>query len=190
MPKGVYIRKVTEVTLKPENIYAKVHQYLRRRHGNAQKCEFCGEVGKEELKRWNIEWALKKGKVYSKNVDDYLHLCIKCHRKYDVTEQFRELIRQRLKGNTNKRKPVGQYLDGILIATFPSGTHAAIVMGVVPSTINSVLKKTDRKVKGFEWRRLTDYERLSDIISRMINEYPEFEGVLKEVVRRYEEKMA
>lgn len=31
---------------------------------------------------------------------------------------------------------------------------------------------------------------LEEIIEEMINEYPEFEGVLKEVVRRYEEKMA
>jgi len=71
--------------------YEKVHQWLRRHYGNPSKCEDCGKVGSysthtwkgREVKRWNIEWALRSGKEHKRNIDNYVGFCGGCHRKLD-----------------------------------------------------------------------------------------------------------
>lgn len=59
--------------------YHRAHYYLRTNHGKANKCESKECLGVSR----NYEWALKKGKEYSFNKDDYLQLCKSCHSKYD-----------------------------------------------------------------------------------------------------------
>lgn len=59
------------------------HSFLRKWFGHPKKCKKCGLKGKRRNNRWSVEWALKKGKSYSQNPKDYIHLCRKCHRTYD-----------------------------------------------------------------------------------------------------------
>jgi len=57
--------------------YFAIHAKIQRQKGKAKKCEHCGtEKGK-------IEWA-NKDHEYSRNPEDYISLCVRCHRKYDV----------------------------------------------------------------------------------------------------------
>src|SRR3990167_5436844 len=56
--------------------YAGLHMWIQNKLGKPNKCEFCKkENGK-------FEWA-NKSKKYFRNLQDWLRLCISCHRKYD-----------------------------------------------------------------------------------------------------------
>jgi hypothetical protein len=76
--------------------YGAYHSWLRLHHGKATKCEnkLCvyprvDSYGKVEEKPRRYEWALIKGKVYSRSPEDYMQLCVSCHRRYDFTEEIR-----------------------------------------------------------------------------------------------------
>lgn len=62
--------------------YDNCHYYIKKVYGSAKQCEKCGKKG-TKIKKWNIHWALIRGRVYSKNRDDYMQLCASCHSKYD-----------------------------------------------------------------------------------------------------------
>lgn len=73
--------------------YQSKHQFLKRNYGNPKMCEFCNVTGyKEKGGRWSIHWALRKGKEYTHNLEDYMGLCRKCHGKYDWNESKREYV--------------------------------------------------------------------------------------------------
>ena len=85
--------------------YVAKHTWIVKHYGNAKKCENkkcvyprvnSKNVYIEAPKRF--EWALIKGKKYTRNVKDYIQLCPSCHRKYDYTEEYREKQRQRMLG--------------------------------------------------------------------------------------------
>lgn len=85
--------------------YHAMHSWVRSKHGKPIKCEQCNEPGKLEGKtrsRWNIEYALKKSKEASRNIEDYMCLCKSCHRKMDMTEQIKKNI-----SDSNKGKRLG-----------------------------------------------------------------------------------
>jgi hypothetical protein len=60
--------------------YHRVHQWLHRNHGKASKCENDNCDGNSN----DFEWALLKGKVYDKDVSNFIQLCVICHRRYDL----------------------------------------------------------------------------------------------------------
>src|SRR3990167_8397377 len=53
-----------------------LHLRVERAKGKPNKCEFCGTIKGE------FEWANKSHK-YLRDLNDWLRLCIPCHRKYD-----------------------------------------------------------------------------------------------------------
>ena len=59
--------------------YNKIHAWLFTKHGSAEKCEneTCSGTSR------NFQWALKAGKRHEKKRENYLQLCIYCHRRYD-----------------------------------------------------------------------------------------------------------
>lgn len=63
--------------------YGALHDWLRLHYGKASHCEFCGTSGNPRGRRWNIEWALRKGMSYERKIENYIMLCAKCHTKYD-----------------------------------------------------------------------------------------------------------
>lgn len=59
--------------------YSAKHTWIESIKGSPSKCEHCGT---EDSKKF--EWANIDHK-YSRNPDDYIRLCHRCHAKYDKT---------------------------------------------------------------------------------------------------------
>lgn|SRR3990167_7994514 len=60
--------------------YTGLHKWVYRHRGKALKCEFCG---KEKTTPRSINWANKSHK-YLRDLNDWISLCVSCHRKYDT----------------------------------------------------------------------------------------------------------
>ena len=61
--------------MKKDN-YNSIHQYFKRNGASKKVCKFCGATK-------YLDWALKHGKDYDRNLENYLVLCRSCHLKYD-----------------------------------------------------------------------------------------------------------
>lgn len=58
--------------------YSAVHKWIREMCGKPKQCEF------DRLhKNRHYEWALIRGNKYEKKVENFMELCIQCHREYD-----------------------------------------------------------------------------------------------------------
>ena len=73
--------------------YAAFHIWILKYYGNANKCDNrenktldfeCSDSTN------NFEWAKIKGRRYSRDREDYLQLCVSCHRKYDYVPKNRQ----------------------------------------------------------------------------------------------------
>jgi hypothetical protein len=72
------------VIWKGDNVgYGSLHFWIRRYKGRPKKCSNCGIIGKKIGRRWSIDWANIDHK-YRRNLDDYIALCQKCHKVYDL----------------------------------------------------------------------------------------------------------
>ena len=70
---------------KGENASYKVkHLWVARWLGKPDTCEFCGKSG---LLGHAIHWANKSGK-YLRNLDDWIRLCVSCHKQFDFKTKF------------------------------------------------------------------------------------------------------
>lgn len=67
--------------------YISLHEWIRKRKGNAKKC-----VLNPSHKSKRFEWANISGK-YKRNVNDYIELCPSCHRKFDLGKINLETIK-------------------------------------------------------------------------------------------------
>ena len=56
-----------------------LHEWVVRRLGKPSKCEFCGTMEKRKY-----HWANKSGE-YKRDLNDWLRLCVPCHKKYDLS---------------------------------------------------------------------------------------------------------
>lgn len=82
--KGIRLSPATE--FKPGNLpanwkgddvgYFALHSWLRRAYGDPANCEHCATTER-------VQWANRTG-LYRRDRDDWLHLCPKCHRRYDI----------------------------------------------------------------------------------------------------------
>lgn len=59
--------------------YLSIHRWVIRKLGQPDTCNFCNE---SKLFGRKIHWANKSGK-YKRDLDDWLRLCIPCHKNYD-----------------------------------------------------------------------------------------------------------
>jgi hypothetical protein len=59
--------------------YFSLHCWVRRHLGTPNKCEHCGD---ESLKRRQYHWA-NVSREYKRDLDDWIRLCVKCHKEYD-----------------------------------------------------------------------------------------------------------
>ena len=53
-----------------------IHQWIKRKYGKAKVCEVCGSTE-------NIGWA-NKYHTYKREIEDWMQVCLSCHRKYDI----------------------------------------------------------------------------------------------------------
>lgn len=116
--------------------YDALHSRLRRTFGKAKECVFCFS---KTCKRY--EWAVKKGRTYSLNIDDYFSLCPSCHRKYDETEERRNKISKSLKGKNvlGKNPAAKKVIDTITGFIYNTVTEAAISLSIKRTTLVMML---------------------------------------------------
>ncbi|MCR4307114.1 MAG: hypothetical protein NUV80_00980 [Candidatus Berkelbacteria bacterium] len=60
--------------------YNTIHIWIRSMLGKPDTCENCGQSG---LQGHQINWA-NKSREYKRTLTDWLRLCVKCHRAYDM----------------------------------------------------------------------------------------------------------
>ena len=61
------------------NRYRNIHKKIYKLYGSPNKCEVCGKTGNNR----QIHWANKSGE-YKRTLDDWLRLCVPCHKNYDL----------------------------------------------------------------------------------------------------------
>ena len=59
--------------------YMGLHNWVRRHLGTPKKCENCGLNNENK----EYHWANKSGK-YLRDLSDWIRLCVKCHKAYDI----------------------------------------------------------------------------------------------------------
>jgi hypothetical protein len=130
------------------NAYTVLHVWIINHWGKAQCCVFCG------LDKPHYEWANVSGN-YTRDLEDYLPLCVSCHRKLDWTENQREFHRARLKKHRIAIKSkVAQFQDGQLIQVFDCAYDAARAVDRNKACIFDALNGRQKTSAGFEWRRV------------------------------------
>ena len=58
-----------------------LHSWIRRTLGTPGTCSMCGKSG---LRGHQIHWASKDGS-YSRTLSNWVRLCVKCHKNYDMS---------------------------------------------------------------------------------------------------------
>lgn len=71
--------------------YSRVHSWMRRHYGKADRCESKKCDGKSTC----YNWAKIKNKEYETNRKNFKRLCSSCHKKYDFTDEMRKGCRER-----------------------------------------------------------------------------------------------
>lgn len=56
--------------------YSGLHHWVKKELGSPQYCEHCGESERY------LHWA-NKSQQYKRDVDDWISLCVPCHKEYD-----------------------------------------------------------------------------------------------------------
>lgn len=79
------------------NEYTSIHVYLKKNYTKTGVCSLCLKSGHKRT-----EWALIKGKLYSRDINNYKEMCSSCHRKYDLTDSIKEKISKAMKRHVIK----------------------------------------------------------------------------------------
>jgi hypothetical protein len=133
--------------------YINIHSWLCRNFGRARRCEHC------KKKKHFYQWALKHGCRYEKNINNFLQLCVSCHKKYDQTPGSR-------KNNSEGQKTADKsycwkgvaLLDPLteeVIHTFPNVRGAAKQLQISHTAICLNLKGITLTAGGFKWKYAT-----------------------------------
>jgi len=73
------IKRISEAKIQEEAGYGAIHDWVRRWKGTPNICESCG--AKDRYMNWaNIDHQ------YKRILDDYIRLCVPCHRKFDLNK--------------------------------------------------------------------------------------------------------
>lgn len=145
------------------NEYLSIHNWIRQNYGRANSCS-----SKKCSKQSTMyQWALKKGKMYCKNISHYKMLCRICHSKYDMTKETKLKISKAMKGRKllpesleYRFKPVIQLSsDENIIKKYKSIKEASFQTGISISSISSCLVGRYKRTKDmknhkiyYKWR--------------------------------------
>lgn len=73
--------------MKPKTqAYRTLHNWVNYKLGQPLDCNFCGI---KKLPKRNYHWA-NKSHQYKRELDDWLRLCAKCHKSYDMGKSVNE----------------------------------------------------------------------------------------------------
>lgn len=78
--------------------YFAVHAWLRNHFGKADRCESDDCSGESKT----YHWAKLHNKEYIHNRENFIRLCVSCHRKYDMTADQRSKIANTLIENSKQ----------------------------------------------------------------------------------------
>jgi len=136
----------------PRKKYDRIHSWLRRNYGKANKCESNSCSGKSEF----YEWAKKKGCDYKKDRNNFIMLCKLCHNRYDGIDS--KNIHSLRDKETMKRiqeakyKPIKQFTkDGEFVRLWKSATHAGEQLDISRKAINNNIYNRSKSAGGFVW---------------------------------------
>lgn len=71
-----YRKHMSDVHTKSDAGYSAIHKWVRRWKGKPDTCENCGRTN------CRIEWA-NKDHLYERILEDYIALCVPCHKRFD-----------------------------------------------------------------------------------------------------------
>lgn len=135
------IKKVA--TLAYRNQHANIHGWIRKNYGSAIKCE-SNLCTKEP--HFRFEWALRHGKAHSKKIENYIQLCNKCHRKYDLNSPIPkiEIAGHIISGDVEKKLTKRKHI-GINI-TVSKEFHQKMLLGAFNSKPRKTLRQYINKI--------------------------------------------
>ena len=64
------------------DVYRALHSWVQENLGTPDTCEHCNKSG---LKGHKIHWA-NKSREYKLDLNDWLRLCVPCHKSYDINQ--------------------------------------------------------------------------------------------------------
>lgn len=80
--KGKYAVGENNPHWKEEPSYGSLHDWVRRHKKKTGFCTFCGKKGIIKGHEYGTHFA-NISHEYKRDLDDYVELCMSCHRKYD-----------------------------------------------------------------------------------------------------------
>jgi hypothetical protein len=133
------------------NYYHRVHRWLIKTVGHAKFCNFCHAKNKK------YEWALLKGKDYDFKEENFVQLCIPCHRKYDQTDDSRRRIST---GNMINKpwlyKPIKSISPNGVVVSYKSIMEASKISCVLRTSISNCLSMKSMSAGGMKWEYINE----------------------------------
>jgi hypothetical protein len=93
--------------------YVSLHNWVKRHKVDPKKCEHCGAI---EIK---LQWS-NKSHLYKRDLDDWIRLCIPCHKKHDLDENGNKRIDTAKFGIAGKDRKNGKLTNQQIIEIFNS----------------------------------------------------------------------
>lgn len=133
--------------------YEKIHRWVRKKYGYAQYCENIDCTRKSKT----FQWALKRGYKYEKKINNFIQLCVPCHKKYDMTDNVRENISNGKKQNLNwnTRAVIKIDLSGKELDTYKSISEAGRMNNLTLKAIHNALNGVAKTSGGYKWKYLS-----------------------------------
>ena len=136
--------------------YETLHDYIRKNKKKTGKCEFCGKSN------CRLEWANKSFK-YKRDLNDWIELCVKCHRNYDKSNYGASLRVYGEKRKSKKLNKTGRIysgpikiiqmtMDGIEIKEWPSIRSIENELGIGFIRIKNACQTENNIVNSFRWK--------------------------------------
>lgn len=141
---------MNEPTIEPgSSRYCAVHNWIKRHFGKAIKCESVECKNKST----SFEWALRKNFLYEKSINNFIQLCVPCHRKYDYSGVNKKAVLVAFeKGRIGRKRPVIKFnINGEELGRYESVSSAAKEHGCAHTSILDAIK-SNTKVHGFKWQ--------------------------------------
>ena len=133
--------------------YFAIHSWLARHYDKADRCEGKNCRGNST----NYHWAKLPDKEYAHDRDNFIRLCVSCHRLLDFTEEIRQKMSEAHRGQkpNNVRSVMQTGIDGAVIKIYNDIDQAAKECGILRTAIMNALAGRSKTSGGFKWNYQT-----------------------------------